>query len=214
MACKRRSILLGVSVLGLVLIPRAASADDREALAAARAFPDGGGYDSTWKGNGVPEDVVFKGETILSKAGSPNGSYCCGFTFAVVMRAAAKKKLIADKTVEQIGRFQKEWYGATKGSKEKQCALAVQKLGIGREVALKDAQPGDFMMFWRPNGSGHSVVFLGWVRQGRRRVGIRYRSSQASTRGIGDRIEHFAGVKGKKGTISPSRTYVARLHRR
>jgi hypothetical protein len=81
-------------------------------------------------------------------------------------------------------------------------------------VELKDARPGDFLILWRANGSGHSVVFLGWAWKDKRRVGIRYRSSQPGTNGIGDLTEYFAGHEGRKHGIDPKRTYVARLNRR
>jgi len=203
--------LLRALVVGLVLAWAAARADDKVVLAAARSFPDGGGYDGGSGGHGVPEDVVHKGTVILSKAKSRRGSYCCGFTFAVVMKAAAWKGLLADKTVAQVRRFQQEWYGATKASRERQCAMAVVNLGIGREVKLKDARPGDCMILCRANSSGHSVVFLGWVWKARRRVGIRYRSSQPYTKGIGDLTEYFAGLDGRTQGIDPKRTHVARL---
>ena len=54
----------------------------------AHAIKDGGGYE--WKGTGVPEDIRFNGERILAKGQS---TYCSGFTFAVVMRAASERGL-------------------------------------------------------------------------------------------------------------------------
>ena len=205
--------LLAIALLAWPVAVMGAAGSDKLVLAIARAFPDGGGYDGKWGGHGVPEDIVFKGATILSKAKSSHGSYCCGFAFTVAMKAAARRGLLADKTVAQVRAFQKHWYGCTKESRERQCAMGVEVLGIGREVKLRDARPGDFVMIWRASGSGHSVVFLGWARDKGRRVGIRYRSSQGSTKGIGDLTEYFAGVKGKQG-IDPKRTYVARLHTR
>ena len=211
MRYRGRCRALAVVLLGMLPAVGQANGGDKLVLAIAKAFPDGGGYDGKWGGHGVPEDIVFKGATILSKARSPHGSYCCGFTFTVVMKAAAKRGLLADKTVAEIRKLQQEWYGCTKASRERQCAMGVETLGIGREVKLRDARPGDFVMIWRANGSGHSVVFLSWAREKGRRVGIRYRSSQPSTKGIGEVTEYFAGVKGKEG-IDPERTYVARLH--
>ena len=177
-------------------------------LDAIAAFPEGGGYDKSWKGSGSPEDIVFQGRTILAKGA--NGTYCCGFTFAVAMRIAASRGLLADKTVEQVRRFQREWYGATPASREKQCALAAADLGIGREVPLDEARPGDFIQFWRASGTGHSVVLLRPIRRDGRLVGLEYRSSQGSTDGIGNRIEHFADAD-PEGAILRDRTYVCRL---
>ena len=172
------------------------------------AFPDGGGYDESWKGSGSPEDIVFKGREILAKGAK--GTYCCGFTFAVGMRMAASRGLLAGKSVEQVQRFQREWYGATPASREKQCVAAAQNLGIGHEVTLEEARPGDFVQFWRASGTGHSVVLLRLLRRDGKLIGLEYRSSQGSTNGIGNRTEHFADAD-PKGSILRARTHACRL---
>jgi hypothetical protein len=128
------------------------------------------------------------------------------------MKAAAERGVLQNKTEQQIREFQKEWYGATKDSGETQCAYAIEKLGIGKAVAIKDAQPGDFLQLWRTNKSGHSVVFLDWVTEAGQPIGVKYRSTQTSTNGIGDRAEYFAGTPGKKGAVDPKRLYFARLN--
>jgi hypothetical protein len=189
-------------VIGLVT----ARAKPGDVIAIARAFPDGGGYE--WKGTGVPEDIRFKDKLILAKG---KATYCSGFTFAVAMKAAAERGLLRNKTEQQIREFQKEWYGATKESGETQCAYAIEKLGIGKAVATKDAGPGDFLQLWRTSKSGHSVVFLDWVTEAGRRAGVKYRSTQTATNGIGDRVEYFAGTRGKNGAVDPKRLYFARL---
>src|SRR5688500_13379378 len=79
-----------------------------DTLRLAKSYPNGGKYN--WAGSGTPHEIVFKGERILAKG--TNGTYCSGFTFAVVMRAAEQNNLLKEKTAEQIRRFQKEWYGA------------------------------------------------------------------------------------------------------
>jgi hypothetical protein len=180
-----------------------------DVVAIARTFADGGGYQ--WKGTGVPQEIRFHGEQILEKG---QHTYCSGFTFAVVMKAAAQRGLLRDKSPDAIRQFQKEWYGASKASAETQCAMAVQTLGIGRAVAAEHARPGDFLQLWRTNKSGHSVVFLDWVVEEGQRVGLKYRSSQSSTDGIGDRIEFLAGVPGKEGLVDPKRLYFCRLAER
>jgi len=145
---------------------------------------------------------------ILPKAAG--GTYCCGFTFAVAMRMAASRGLLADKAVEQVQRFQREWFGATPASREKQCVTATENLGIGRQVSLEHARPGDFIQFWRANGTGHSVVLLRLLRRDGKLVGLEYRSSQGTTNGIGTRIEHFAD-SAPRGTILRARAYACRL---
>ena len=172
----------------------------------ARSFPDGGGYE--WKGTGVPEDVRFGNVTILAKG---KATYCSGFTFAVAMKAAEDRGLLRGKTEEQIRRFQREWYGSTPESAEKQCAFALEKLGIGGEVKAADARAGDFLQLWRTNKSGHSAVFLEWVIEDGKRVGVKYRSTQKSTGGIGDRVEYFDGVAGRGGKVDRKRMWFGRL---
>jgi hypothetical protein len=185
------------------------SADPPSTLEIARDNRDGGGYDHTWKGTGVPDEIRFKESLILPKG---KGTYCCGFTFAVAMDAASKRDLLRSKSVEQVRAFQKQWYGATEESREIQCALAVTKLGIGKQIKPDHARPGDFLQFWRTNESGHSVVFLEWVNEGDQRVGFKYRSSQGSTKGVGDRVEYFAGVAGTSGLVVPQRMYFCRIN--
>src|SRR3954462_9554099 len=142
MMCNCVACLLLVSLL-------AARTNPGDVVAIARAFPNGGGYE--WKGTGVPEDICFNEKIILPKG---KATYCSGFTFAVAMKAAAERGLLNGKTIQQVQAFQKEWYGATKDSGETQCAYAIEKLGIGKTVASKDAKPGDFLQLWRTNKSG------------------------------------------------------------
>jgi hypothetical protein len=130
------------------------------------------------------------------------------------MDAASRRGLQRDKSVKQVRAFQKQWYGATEESREIQCALAVQTLGIGKPVEPEQARPGDFLQFWRTNKSGHSVVFLQWVQESGQPVGFKYRSSQRATDGIGDRVEYFAGVAGKDSAVDPKRMYFCRLNER
>jgi hypothetical protein len=202
----------GVLITGILLtagVLESAAKSGRSVLEIARSYPDAGGYDSSWKGSGVPAEIRFDDERILAKG---RGTYCCGFTFAVVMDAAIERGLLRDKSVDQVRKFQKQWYGATEESREIQCALAVAALGIGEAIEPDEARPGDFLQFWRTNKSGHSVVFLEWIEEGGRHVGFKYRSSQGATKGIGDRVEYFADVKGKDGAVDRSRLYFCRLN--
>lgn len=202
--------LAGLAVLGVInSTPLQAREPAKDILAAAQAIPDGGSY--VWaNGSGSPRDIRHDGEVILKT--QEKGTYCSGFTFCVAMEAARERGLLKGKSAAAVRQFQKLWYGSTKEAAERQCALAVEQLGIGREVKLlADAQPGDFMQIWRTNKSGHSVLFLDWVREGDQIVGIKYRSSQKSTDGVGDRVEYFADAPGHDGKVDRRRTYVARL---
>jgi hypothetical protein len=202
--------VIGLSLLGVVgAAPLNAEEPGKDVLAAARAIPDGGSY--VWaNGSGSPREIRHDGEVILKA--QEKGTYCSGFTFCVAMQAARERGLLKGKSAEAVRQFQKEWYGSTEEAAERQCALAVDRLGIGQEVkSLADAWPGDFMQIWRTNKSGHSILFLDWVRDQDQVVGIKYRSSQKSTDGVGDRIEYFADAPGHEGKVDRQRTYVARL---
>ena len=179
-------------------------------LKIATAFPDGGGFN--WDGGtGTPEDIKFNGQKIVSK--SRRGTYCCGFTFAVVMRAASAAGLLDGKSADQIRAFQQHWYANTPKSREKQQIYALQWLGIGHEVPLLDAQPGDFIRLWH-GSSGHSVIFVRWVTApDGKKIGLEYRGTQGSTNGIGNRIEYLPGAPDhKRGDFDLSRTYAGRLN--
>jgi hypothetical protein len=198
---------IGLTLAILIAAQHAYAASD--VLKTAREYKDGGGY--KWKGSGAPEEISFKGERILPKGES---THCSGFTFAVVMKVAEERGLLADKSPDQIRAFQKDWYGATKESGETQCAFAVERLGIGKQITPDKARAGDFLQLWRTNKSGHSVVFLEWIKDGRRPIGVKYRSTQTSTDGIGNRVEYFADVAGKDGKVDIKRMYFCRLSER
>jgi hypothetical protein len=197
--------LIGLCATSVAFGAEAANAEEVGIVKIAQAYSDGGGYE--WKGTGVPEEIRFEGHQILAKGKS---TYCSGFTFAVVMKAAAERGLLKGKSADDVRAFQKEWYGATKASAETQCAYAIEKFGLGTSVKAEDARSGDFLQLWRANKSGHSVVFLDWVTERGRRIGVKYRSSQKLTNGIGDRVEYFEGVK--RGSVDRKRMYFARLN--
>jgi hypothetical protein len=176
------------------------SGGSQTVLDVARAIPDGG--ISRITGTGVPFDIVHKGTSILAKGATV---YCSGFTFAAVMRAAERRGLLAQKTVEQIRRFQREWYGG-EGDTERQQGPAMRNLDIGKPVSHDEAVPGDFVQYWRQT-SGHSVVFLGWLLDaGNKKIGLKYRS--VDSKGVGDSREKFSD---SGGAINRARVYFSRL---
>lgn len=205
MQLTKNRILIGIGLLAAVLVLSRKQITSALALAFAKALPDGGGYEMT--GSGVPIEIVHKGTRILPKGAR---TYCSGFTFAAAMTTAERLGLLKDKTVEQIRRFQKEWYGGA-GDPEKQQGPAMRNLGVGDNVPLEQAQPGDFLQLWRVGGSGHSVVFTGWLMDPSRPgvlVGFSYRSSQPRTNGIGNSQERFSDAG---GTVLRNRIYFSRL---
>ncbi|MDP2883696.1 MAG: hypothetical protein Q8P51_01570 [Ignavibacteria bacterium] len=74
--------------------------------------------------------------------------------------------------------------------------------------------PGDLAQIWRALKmgkeipTGHSVIFLNWVRDNADKIeGMHYWSTQVVTNGIGDRTEYF----GSNGGIARENTYFARV---
>lgn len=165
----------------------------------------GGGYN--WNGNGVSHDLVLNNQTFLKK--TLTGTYCSGFTFSVAFETLKKLDLLPDSIGPKLKRFQNVWYGIPKESIENQCVLALQEMQWGREIALGEAQEGDFVQFWRNNNTGHSVIFIDWVRDEAFNIkGITYLSSQKHTNGIGVRTE---SIGGEQKNINPKRIYVGRI---
>ena len=196
----------GLSAVALLF---AAGATASDVVDAARAWPDGGGYHWTPDASGVTRPVTFRGQTLLDA--TDEGSFCCGYTYAVAVEVAQARGLLDAKSVEDLRRFLKLWYGAPGGDRTL-VVQALEELEIGHAVALEEAQPGDFVQLWRTTGSGHSVVFLEWVEERGERVGFRYRSSQPATDGVGDVTEFFADAGGHGGKVLRAETYVGRLN--
>lgn len=196
---------LAIFLVTACLFISAVYGEEPSTVRVARSYEDGGKYN--WAGSGTPHEILFNGERILAKG--TNGTYCSGFTFTVAMRTAEENELLKGKTADEIRRFQKEWYGAT-GDTEKQAGPALEHLGIGKSIPMDQAQAGDFVQFWRGK-SGHSAVFLKWIEEDGRKIGFRYRSTQKSTDGIGDKTEYFNDAPGRKGEVIRARTYFARL---
>ncbi len=205
-------LLLVVSIMGSSYQGADAADGDRAAnptvLKLIDHMPTGGGY--VWESTGVPHTILHDGQVILKKT-TAAGTYCSGVTFTVAMEAAKRAGLIKSFAFDDIKQFQRDWYGTTDVSAETQCVFAMQRLGIRHAVEHDDAQPGDFVQFWRGK-SGHSVVFLAWVtdRQGQR-IGLKYWSSQTATDGIGVHTEYFQGASDFDGHVDPDRVYLGRM---
>ena len=165
----------------------------------------GGTY--KWSGSGCPVDIVLGEKILLQK--SAIGSHCSGFTFTVLFNTLKAHGFHERMNFDQWKTFQQHWYGNTTIAAETQCLYALETCELGRKVALEEAQSGDFVQFWRNNNTGHSVIFLAWVKDEKGKItAMKYRSSQKVTNGIGDRTEPVG--KGEKD-INPKRIYIARL---
>ena len=167
---------------------------------------------SKWAGN--TRDLVYRGE--LFSAGDPQSrSYCCGLTFEVFFRSyeswcrrTRRPFVVAELDSKGLRNFRGRWFGSRTNLLCSQSAIT--EFGLGRRVELGEARPGDFVQFWRHSGSGHSVIFLAWKRDGNgQRKGLTYWSTQSSTNGIGRQTEWF----GAPGGIDPERIHIARVGR-
>ncbi|MGE5527834.1 MAG: hypothetical protein ACM3X6_01650 [Patescibacteria group bacterium] len=151
--------------------------------------------------NGVTRDLYYRGRLLLRA--SPNGSrasHCVGITFEAFFRAvqARNRRLglpidyFNGLTWDELYDLALTWYAAKGDKASSNCAMAIERYGFGRRIHDPlAAEPGDFMDLTRADGSGHTVVFFGWLRSAGRIIGLRYWSSQASTRGIGYNAEYF-----------------------
>jgi hypothetical protein len=177
-------------------------------------YPRDGTYPYQWTGNGVTHDIYYQGVLILADNVAGNYCYCSGITYQVFMDAYADYNNawgyndIYGMTPTEADLFRKEWYGWWSNK----CAIeAITKYKVGYEIPYTQKEKmkaGDDVQLWRNSGSGHSVIFINWVRDGSNNItGIRYWSTQSSTNGINYNTEYF-GTSGS--TLVDSGTYYAR----
>jgi hypothetical protein len=168
----------------------------------------GGGYNKKFAGSGVPKALMVNDYELLPAA--TEGTYCSGFTCWAATEAMKEQGLLDEMTPEQLKKFQQTWYGAEgfeKGKSETLSTKALEDFGLGKGISREEALPGDIAQIWRNDGSGHSVIFKDWVKDDQGNItGIKYRSSQGSTDGIGDRTEIF-----KERGINPDKIYLGRI---
>ena len=174
-------------------------------------WPKGGGWEGTTK------DLFYLDKKIAS--GDPQRrSYCCGLTYEVFLvawerwcRDAGVPFRVGMLDAEGIVRLRRRWFGDEKDDRRRLVQHALTAEGIG--VAIQepdDAAAGDFVQFWRQSGSGHSAIFIDWVRDpSGARIGFTYWSSQGSTNGINFNTEFFGGEKG----VLPEEVYIGRAGR-
>ncbi|HXI68791.1 MAG TPA: hypothetical protein VNN22_00380 [Verrucomicrobiae bacterium] len=166
-------------------------------------------YHCSWKPweydiyNGVTQDQWYRG-MVVAKA-YPDGSrcsYCCGFTFEVFIRAMKLRNIqnglepddFNGMTFNDLFNALQLWYIEGKGDSE---ARAITCYGLGTTVTnFADARPGDFVSYSTTPSGGHSVIFLGWLRDDQndtnKITGFKYFSSNLSGNGLGYAQTHFS----------------------
>ncbi len=192
---------------------------NRLVLDVAAVYPTDGTHDYWWpRGgessyDGCTEDLQLLGERVME--GEPQRrTFCCGLTIEVFLKAynqwiemhgVANPSL----TPENWPRFQRVWFVLETNGPGPSAAL--EEFGLGRTIERDEVLPGDFVQIWRRTGSGHSVVFLDWVRDDAGAVtGFRYWSAQPSTDGSGGRVEYFGAPDADEG-VADEHTYWGRV---
>ncbi len=183
------------------------------------SYPRDGTHPYSWVGTyeGVTRDIYYKGVRIARA--NPDGSkscYCCGLTFEDLFRSLqqlnsdlGKGEDINKMTATDLRYFLRLWFvESTWGDGP---GVALKAFGLGDRIEdFTKARPGDYVQFWRTTGSGHSVIFINWQTDTKGKIiGLRYWSTQSSTRGINYNIENFSG---HGGTINPEMVYISRVH--
>ena len=175
--------------------------------------------------NGVTRTLAYQGKTLLKAHPSGNkASHCVGITFEVFFRAMQERNRQLGIPVDdfngmnwdELFDFVLNWYVASGSKKTNNIVLAVEKYGIGRAInRLEDVQPGDFIDFNRENGTGHTVIFINWIKNaGGNIIGLRYWSSQGSTGGISYNEEYFNVVDQngtRYGSVKKDELYIVRI---
>ncbi|MCC6547100.1 hypothetical protein IT570_08015 [Candidatus Sumerlaeota bacterium] len=192
-------------------------------LAEAAAYPTDGTHTYWWprKGDGPAYDGcstdVFLGGTKVMEGESQARTYCCGLTLEVFTKVydeylRQNPKYESPLTAGNWAEFQSRWFvrdlqGDGPGD-------ALESLGIGRKISAAEALPGDFVQVWRhkrkkeKNPSGHSVIFLAWEKDRHgNTTGLRYWSTQQSTKGIHERVEKIGN---KPGEVDAAHTHYSR----
>jgi hypothetical protein len=163
--------------------------------------------------NGVTQDLWYRG-MVVAKA-YPDGSrcsYCCGYTFEVFVRAMKlrniQKGLDADDfngmTFNDLFNLLQLWYIEGTGDSEQR---GIVGYGLGRAITnFDEVHPGDFLSYSTTPPGGHSVVFIGWIRDEQNKiVGLKYFSSNLSgTHGVGYGQGKFSDSNNGRGILRNS----------
>lgn len=182
-------------------------------------YPTDGSYGYYWPSGsdwtGTTRDIWYRDE-LVAEGDPEHRSYCSGITWETFMRAWAEVDLATGGdgtlngiTVDDLQDFRTDWYVRELWGDG--VGIAVENYGIGEVVTdWADVRPGDYVQIWRHSGSGHTFVFIEWLKDDEGAIeGVRYWSTQSSTDGIGYNEEYF-GASGSD--IDPSYFFVARVY--
>lgn len=175
--------------------------------------------------NGVTENIIYNGELLLKS--HPSGvkySHCTGITFEVFFKAMKQRNKELGISVDNFNGMNKDelqdfmltWYVAKGSKSENNLTVAIEKYGLGHRVTnYEDVRPGDFIDLSRENNTGHAVIFINWIRENGKIIGLRHWSSQGSTNGISYKEEYF-NIKNssgnKYGNVIYDNLHIARVN--
>ncbi len=168
---------------------------------------------------GAIHDANYAGETVIEGGGD---CYCSGLTLELFLHAYGlwqKAHGVPKNALYEVGGydlrpgdlqplsrtghvFYQLWQGAGFAHEASQAA-AFEAFGIGRSLPKAQwdsALPGDYVNFTRRRGSGHAVVFVRWIVNKGRRVGLRYFSCNSH----GDSCPDPKDPKNASGIPGPS----------
>jgi hypothetical protein len=156
--------------------------------------------------NGVTQNIYYKSR-IVAKA-HPNNtrcSYCCGLTFEVFVRAMKERNIQKGLDPDNFNGMSffdlfnllQLWYIEGAGDSPQK---GIESYGLGKRIDnWEDMKAGDFLDYSRNNKTGHSVIFIEWVRDDKNKItGFKYFSSNSSGVGYGTEYFHDSGVEGGK----------------
>jgi len=154
---------------------------------------------------GTARNIDYLGAR-LSTVRENGGTHCVGITWQLGMSVLEEwatgqdsSGAIAGMTLDDMEEFIRRWFvkesggGGLSPPEEEGAVYALESFGLGRSVSFQEAKAGDFVQFWRLDGSGHSCVFLHWVYDANGNIiGFHYWGSQPQTDGIGTDTEYFS----------------------
>ncbi len=172
-------------------------------LALMGTYPTDGTYTYYWPSSGSwsgsTRDLWYRG-TLVADDGGYSACYCSGITWELYLRTWMEWDGQGDDlnglSAGEVLEMRRDWYVRELDGPGPSTALEGQGLGV--EVrSFAHWRPGDFIQLWRTTGSGHTVVFDGWIYDTDGNiVGMDYVSCQGSTDGYGWNTEYFGPFEG------------------
>lgn len=201
------------------------------------SIPQNGGYIYYWAPDskdtthlGTATNIDYLG-TRLSVVRENRGIHCVGISWQVCMtvlqdwtKGQNSNGAILNMSVEDMKEFVDKWFvklenieglASLSVPEEMGSVYALTSYNLGEKIAFENAKAGDFVQYWRKDNTGHSCIFLNWVRDETENIfGFRYWGAQPQTDGIGTDTEYFHPndhAENPDRLVDKNRFYVGRL---